>query len=123
MSRQPVPGDEKAISKETIFSLYIPAIILSLGTGIAAPVLPEYAKSFNVSFAAASLILIVQPWGGFVSTFPTGLMIDKYGRRPVILIGPILTAISAFATALAPTFALLLVCRFLNGVAAQMWQQ
>ena len=123
MSTEPAPKEEKAISKETILSLYLPAIILSLGTGIAAPVLPAYAKSFDVSFSSAALILIVQPWGGFVSTFPTGYMIDKLGRRPVILIGPVLTALSAFLTAAAPTFALLLVFRFLNGVAAQMWQQ
>jgi MFS family permease len=55
--------------------------MLALGTGIAAPVLPAYAKSFGVSFSTAALILIVQPWGGVVSTFPTGYLIDRIGRR------------------------------------------
>ena len=120
---QNAPAGERAISKDSILSLYLPAVILSLGTGIAAPVLPAYAKSFGVSFETAALIIIVQPWGSVVSTFPTGYLIDRIGRRPVLLIGPLLTAISAFATAFAWSFPALLVFRFLNGMAAQMWQQ
>jgi len=123
VSERPASGGERAISKETILSLYLPSIMLSLGMGIAAPVIPAYAKTFGVGFGAASLILIVEPWGGVVSTFPTGYLIDRLGRRPVVLIGPFLTAISAFLTAFAPSFAALLVFRFLNGMAAQMWQQ
>src|SRR3954471_22305605 len=114
---------ERALSKETVLSLYLPAVVLALGVGIAAPVLPAYAKSFGVSFSTAALILIVQPWGSVVSTFPTGYLIDRIGRKPILLLGPLLTAISAFATAFAWSFAVLLIFRFLNGMAAQMWQQ
>jgi MFS family permease len=117
------PSGERAFSKEALLSLYLPMVMLSLGVGIAAPVLPEYAKSFDVSFSTAALILIVQPWGSVVSTFPTGYLIDRVGRKPILLMGPLLTALSAFATAFAWSFAVLLVFRFLNGMAAQMWQQ
>ena len=51
------------ISRETLLSLYVPAFILSLGTGIAAPALPIFAKSFGVSFGVASLVLIVYSVG------------------------------------------------------------
>src|SRR5947207_4298456 len=109
MSERPAEvGGERAISKETILSLYLPSIMLSLGMGIAAPVIPAYAKTFGVGFGAASLILIVEPWGGVVSTFPTGYLIDRLGRRPVLLMGPFLTALSAFMTAFAWSFPVLL---------------
>jgi MFS family permease len=114
---------ERAISKETILSLYLPAVMLSLGEGIAAPVLPQLAKSFDVSLGTALLIVFVQQWGSVVSTFPTGYLVDRVGRRPIILLGPVLTALAAFLTAFAWSFAALLVFRFLHGVAAQMWQQ
>ena len=94
-----------------------------MGMGIAAPVLPAYAKTFDVSFATAGLIIIVQPWGSVLATFPTGYMVDRVGRKPVLIAGPVLTAISAIMTAFAPTFAFLLFCRFLNGMSEQMWQQ
>lgn len=124
MTGQPLrPVGERALSKEALLSIYLPMVMLSLGVGIAAPVLPEYAKSFDVSFSTAALILIVQPWGSVVSTFPTGYLIDRVGRKPILLLGPVLTALSAFATAFAWSFAALLLFRFLNGMAAQMWQQ
>src|SRR5215208_3166466 len=108
------PAGERAVSKEALLSLYLPMVMLSLGVGIAAPVLPAYAKSFDVSFSTAALILIVQPWGSVVSTFPTGYLIDRVGRKPILLLGPLLTALSAFATAFAWSFAVLLIFRFLN---------
>ncbi len=47
----------------------------------------------------------------------------RVGRKPVLIAGPCLTAISAIMTAFAPTFGFLLFCRFLNGMSEQMWQQ
>jgi MFS family permease len=122
-SQRTEPESERAVSRKTVLSLYLPAVILALGEGIAAPALPEYAKSFDVSFSTAALIIIVHLWGNVVSTFPTGYLIDRVGRRPVLLLGPTLTAISAFLTAAAWSFTVLLIFRFLNGMAAQMWQQ
>jgi MFS family permease len=106
-----------------MMSLYLPAAILSLGTGIAAPVLPAYAKSFDVSFGTASLVLIVHAYGMLVATFPTGYLVDKLGRKPVLIAGPVITALTAFLTAFAGSFPELLVYRFVNGASAQMWAQ
>jgi hypothetical protein len=47
-------GGGGAISKQTILSLYVPAVMLSLGEGIAAPVLPQLAKSFDISLGGAA---------------------------------------------------------------------
>jgi MFS family permease len=104
-------------------SLYLPAIAISLGQGIAAPALPIYAKSFDVSFGVASLVIVLHGVGGVVATLPTGYLIDRLGRRPVLLGGPVLTALTSFLTAFAsPTFEWLLVWRFLNGAASQAWE-
>jgi MFS family permease len=115
--------EARMISREMILSLYLPAAVLALGNGIAAPVIPVYAKSFDISFGTASLILIVQGYGQVASTLPTGFLLDKLGRRPVLLAGPILTALSAFLTAFAGSFPELLLYRFLGGAASQMWNQ
>ena len=109
------------ISRQNLLSLYLPAFILSIGTGIAAPVLPVFAKTFNVSFGVASLIVIVQMVGGAASTIPTGYLVDRFGRRRVLLAGPLLTAVSSFLVATARSFPQLLVYRFIGGWAQQMW--
>ena len=52
---------------------------------------------------------------------PTGFMIDRFGRRKVIIAGPILSAVSSVLTATAGSFPELLFWRFLNGWATGMW--
>ncbi|MPZ14378.1 MAG: MFS transporter [Chloroflexi bacterium] len=110
------------LSREIFLTLYLPSMALSLGLGIAAPVLPAFAKSFDVSFEVATLVVIVYGIGGLLATFPTGYMIDRVGRRPILLVGPMITAAASFLTASAQSFPELLAWRFLGGSAAQMWQ-
>src|SRR5688572_30060689 len=102
-------------------SLYLPAFTFALGNGIAAPALPVYAKSFDVSFGIAALVIIVYDVGGAVITIPTGYLMDRFGRRKVLLAGPILVAISSVLVAMAQSFPELLVYRFIGGWARQMW--
>jgi len=77
-------------SRQNFLSIYIPAMTLAVGTGIVVPALPVYAKSFGVSFEVASLVIIVHQLGITVSSFPVGLLIDRIGRRKVLLTGPAL---------------------------------
>ncbi|MPZ49818.1 MAG: MFS transporter [Dehalococcoidia bacterium] len=123
MTSQQGEGQARSISRETILSLYLPAAVLALGTGIAAPVIPFYAKSFDISLETAGLVVILHALGQLASVVPTGYLIDKIGRRPVILAGPLLTALTAFLTAFSGSFEELLVWRFVNGFAEVMWGQ
>jgi MFS family permease len=61
--------------------------------------------------------ILIGPLFGFVA----GWMIDRFGRRPILIAGPLLTAGAALLTGVAQTFPELLVYRFLDGWAAQMW--
>lgn len=109
------------LTSESFLSLYLPAFTLALGTGIAAPALPVYAKSFDISFGVASLVVIVHLFGAVAATIPTGFLIDRVGRRKILLLGPILTAASSVLTATAGSFPELLVYRFVGGWALGMW--
>ncbi len=111
----------RVLSRDNILTIYLPAAALALGTGIATPALPVYAKSFDVSFGVASQIFVAQLLGGLVATVPTGFLIDRFGRRNIILLGPVLVALSSVLTAYAGSFGALLAFRFLAGWAQQMW--
>jgi MFS family permease len=115
------PVEANAVSWNAVLSTYLPALILALGTGIALPAVPTLAKSFHVSFAEASGVTTVFLIGTVVGTVPTGWLIDRFGRRRVMLAGPLLTAIMAFLVVTAQTFPELLVYRFFDGFASQMW--
>jgi MFS family permease len=94
---------------------------LAVGTGIVIPVLPVYAKSFGVSFEVASLVIIVHQLGVTLSSLPIGLLMDRIGRRRVVLTGPVLLAVSSILMATAHSFPELLVYQFIGGVGQQMW--
>lgn len=110
-----------AVSWDAFLSTYLPALVLALGTGIALPAVPTLAKSFGVSFGAASGVVTSFLIGNLVGTLPAGWLIDRFGRRVVMIGGPLLTSAGAFLIALAHSFPELLVLRFFDGIAAQMW--
>ena len=110
-----------AVSWDAFLSTYLPALVLALGTGIALPALPTLARSFGVGFGLASGVITAFLVGNLVGTIPSGWLIDRFGRRTVLISGPLLTAATGFAVAATHSFTALIVLRFFNGIAAQMW--
>jgi MFS family permease len=111
------------LSAYQILTLYFPVLVLSLGQSIATPAIPVFAKSFDTGFAVASLVIVVHGLGGLVAAVPTGFLVDRVGRRPMLMTGPLLVAVSSALTALAYSFPELLAYRFIGGVAMEMWRQ
>jgi len=108
-------------TRQNFLSIYIPAMTLAVGTGIIVPAIPVYAKSFGVSFGVASLVIIVHQLGVTLSSLPIGLLMDRIGRRKILLTGPFILAISSVLVVFAQSFPELLVYRFIGGVGQQMW--
>ena len=115
------PRGGAALSWDALFSTYLPALVLAIGTGIALPAVPTLAKSFDVSFGVASGVVTAFVLGNVAGTIPSGWLIDRFGRRVVLIAGPLLTAATAALIAFVHTFPELLVLRFFGGCAAQMW--
>ena len=121
MGRNEVNTSTAILSRQNVLSLYLPAVILALGTGIALPALPVYARSFDVSLGVASSALVASGLGGLAAGLPTGYLLDRFGRRKIILAGPLVTALASLLLVTAESFPEVLVYRFIGGVAAQMW--
>jgi MFS family permease len=113
--------DTEAPPLSQTLSLYIPALVLALGSGIIAPALPVYVKSFDIPFGVASLAIILYQVGGLAVTVPIGYLIDRIGRRPFLLGGPLVLALSSAGIAFTDSFEQLLVLRFIGGAAEQSW--
>jgi MFS family permease len=111
------------LSSYQFLTLYFPAFVLALGYSIATPAIPVFAKSFDTGFAVASLVIVVHALGGLIAAVPTGFLLDRLGRRPILFAGPVLMAASSCLTAVAHSFPELLVYRLLGGGAMEMWRQ
>ena len=124
-SQPPAPASDAGVSRQRLarilFQLHLPAIALGFGMGATVPVLPEFALSFGVGPEQASLVFAATMLGGLTASVPIGYLLDKIGRRRILILGPVLTAVSAFLTASAGSFELLLLYRFIGGWGTQMW--
>ena len=112
---------ESALSWSAFLSTYLPALIYALGAGIALPAVPTLAKSFDVGFGVASGVVTAFLLGNLAGTIPSGWLIDRFGRRSVMIAGPLLTSATALWVWNASSFSEVLVLRFFSGCAAQMW--
>jgi MFS family permease len=120
-SATPPRGVSKAVSWAALLSTYLPAFLLALGAGIVLPVIPALAKSFDVSFGVASGVITAFLIGNVAATLPSGWLIDRFGRRPVAIAGPVFAALMSLLIVFADSFTQLLVLRFFAGCATQMW--
>lgn len=111
------------LSRYQFLTLYFPGFVLALGYSIAMPVVPVFAKSFDTGFAVASLVLVIHGLGELVAAVPTGFLVDRFGRRPMLFAGPLLTAAASFLIAMAHSFPELLVYRFIEGLGSEVWRQ
>ena len=80
------------------------------------PVLPQLAQDFAISPAQASLSVTTGTAAMAFLLIPLSLIADRYGRERLMRIGLTGAALFAFASALAPNFALLLLFRAALGV-------
>jgi DHA1 family tetracycline resistance protein-like MFS transporter len=103
--------------------IFATALMNAISFGIMIPVLPNLIKQFTGGdFAAASLtnVLFASVWGvmQFFCGPVLGLLSDRIGRRPVLLISLFGLAVDFLFMALAPSLSWLFVGRVINGMTA-----
>ncbi len=89
-----------------------------LGFGAIIPVLPLYANAFGVSQIAIGSTIAAYGLARLLSGLPSGKLADLLGRRSVLAIGGIISAVGNFWCAYANSFAELLLSRFVAGFGA-----
>lgn len=94
------------------------ALVNMLGYGIIIPILYAYSKKYGLSDFQNGLLFASYSICQFISTPIIGRLSDKYGRRPMLLISIIGTALSFFLTAFAPNALFLFIARSLDGLTA-----
>ncbi|GAB2628984.1 MFS transporter [Prescottella soli] len=104
-----------------IWVLVVSAFIVAVGFGIVAPALPQFARSFDVGFTAASAVISAFALMRLIFAPMSGALVQKLGERPTYLSGLLITAMSTGACAFAQDYWQLLVFRALGGIGSTMF--
>lgn len=86
-----------------------------LGFGIIIPLLPLYADSFGASPAVIGVLFAVYSLAQFVLSPMLGRLSDRVGRKPVLLITIVGSAIGSLVLGLAGSLTMLFVGRIIDG--------
>lgn len=105
-TREPIPRE--------IWVLVAAALLIALGFGLIAPVLPQFAASFDVGYGAASAIVTVFALARMLFAPGAGALIARFGERWMYIAGLAGVAASSFLCAAAQGYWDLLVWRGLG---------
>ena len=96
--------------------------VISFLTNILGPIIPDIVQSFDLSLGLAGFL----PFAFFVAygvmSIPSGLMVEKFGEKKVLLWAFAVAFIGAFLFAVIPGFSIALLSLFLIGVGMAMLQ-
>jgi MFS family permease len=108
-------------TRQAIFQIYLPSLMMSLGMGMIVPAVPLLGKTFGVSIGLAVQVVTAQVIGRAISLIPAGVLHDRLGIRLGMIIGAGMGVASALVTAFAQSFWVILVSQFFWGFGLIMW--
>jgi MFS family permease len=95
--------------------------VIAAGFGLVAPALPTFARSFDVSVTAASVVVSAFAVARLVFAPASGRLVSRLGERRVYLAGITIVAVSTGACAFAGSYWQLLLFRSLGGFGSTMF--
>ena len=95
--------------------------VLMAGHACVAPVLPAFATEFGASAAQVGACLSAFALARLLLNVPSGALADKAGRRPLLVAGPLVTALGMFGCAAAGSLPELLLHRFVAGAGSAVY--
>ncbi len=102
-------------------ALAVMAFFVALGFGIVAPIIPVFAREFEVSALQASSVVSAFALVRLVSAPISGTIIDWIGERTTLIAGLLIVAVSSAAAGLSQSFLQLIILRGAGGLGSSMF--
>ncbi len=98
--------------------IFVTVFIDLIGFGMVIPILPFYAETspFNATPFEIGLLFSIYSWMQFFFSPILGRMSDKYGRRPILFISLLGSAVGYFVIGFANTLFLVFLGRIIGGI-------
>jgi MFS family permease len=100
-----------------ILPIYLPALLLSTGAGIISPTLSIYINSFELSYTLTTFVIAI----GVVGNIPAGILVERMGRKPSMLLGLAMIGVSTITMGTARHLNHLIIAQLIGGVGNALW--
>src|SRR5262249_56560760 len=91
-------------------------VVSLIGFGIMIPLLALYARSFGASEQVIGLVIATFSLCQLVASPALGALSDRWGRRPILVLSLVGTAVSFVMLALASSVPMLFAARLVDGL-------
>ena len=103
-------------NKKNIAILFFTLVVVMMGFGIIIPILPFYVESFGASGKGLGLLMAIFSIMQFIFAPIWGSLSDRFGRKPILLIGVLGNAISLLFFGLSSQMWMMYASRALAGI-------
>lgn len=107
-------------NRGSILLLMINIFIVFVGIGLVIPILPKYMELLHINGKTIGWMVATFSLTQLIFSPVAGRLSDQYGRKPIIVIGMLIFAISEWMFGASNTVWLLFVARALGGVGAAL---
>ena len=104
-----------------IWVMVAAGFIIALGYGLIAPLLPQFIVSFDVSMAAAGLVVSVFSASRLIFAPAAGFLIDRVGTRRVYVTGLLTVAVTTGLVGVAQEYWQIVALRTIAGIGSTMF--
>jgi len=105
-----------------VLLVYLIFFVVSFLTNILGPLVPDIIKGFSLSLTLAGFL----PFSFFVAygvmSIPAGVLLDRYGQKPILIAAFVLAFGGSLLFASVPTFTVALASLFMIGIGMTMLQ-
>lgn len=103
---------------KTIAVLFVTLVIIMMGFGMIIPVTPFLVEEFGASATAVGFLMAIYALMQLIFSPIWGALSDRFGRRPVLLLGILGNSLAMVFMGLSTTLPMLFVSRALAGILA-----
>jgi MFS family permease len=103
-----------------LITLYTSTIMAGMWAMVV-PTIPVLATSFKITPGTAAQLVTALSFGRFAGMPISGFLLDRFGSRTALIVGPLTACVAALLAALMPWFSLILLPVFFIGIADSIW--
>ena len=107
--------------RQLALAVYVPTFLLAFGQGVVLLTMPLYAREFTTSLSLVGIAVAALAFGTMLADLPAGMVLERFGRRPMMLAGTAMVALSGLGLAIAQTMPELIAYRAVGGIGAACW--